>query len=69
MDCSLDSEHICRVTYAEFQVNIFSNNRDIKNVKAFACNDEGIAIPWDFSENTRAKKTKAAFLQSFPKTI
>ena len=45
-------------TYYEFEVNIFSNNRDIKKcLKFLQDNDDGkaIAVPWVFSENSRAK--------------
>ena len=50
-------------TYSEFQVNIFSNNRDITKCHSFCTttsdndDDKAIAIPLIFSENIRAKNT------------
>ena len=45
-------------TYSEFQVNIFSNNRDIQTVKVLHTDDndntKAIAVPWVFSENSQA---------------
>ena len=57
MDCTLDSEHI---QYSKFQVNIFSNNRDIKQKKKMSHilyddNEDvkAIAIPRVFFENSQ----------------
>ena len=49
-DCSLD-------TYSDFQVNIFSNNRDITICfKFYMMTQKTKAIPQVFSENSRATK-------------
>ena len=50
-------------TYSEFQVNIFSNNRDIIKCYSFLHHDDNndakaIASSPVFSENSRAKKKK-----------
>ena len=53
MDFSLDSEH-----YSEFQVNIFSNDRDITKCQFLHDAEDDakvMAIPWVFSENSWAK--------------
>ena len=50
-------------TYSEFQVNIFSNNRDITKYQFLHANynndaddAKAIAMPWVFYENSQAKK-------------
>ena len=43
--------------YSEFQVNIFSNNRDIRKYQSFACWQQGYDNTlMFFLENSRAKK-------------
>ena len=47
-------------TYSEFQVNIFSNNRDIYKISQFLHNNDNddtkaISIPWVLSRNSQAK--------------
>ena len=54
--------------YSEFQVSIFSNNRDITKCQSFCPPDaaKAIAIPQVFSENSLAKNAGYQQFSFFP---
>ena len=67
MDCYLIAD-----TYAEFQVNIFCNNRDITKCQFLDSpndDDTAIAIPKVFTENNQAKNAGYQHFILFPQCI